>query len=106
MKNNKNLNYYSALKYKIELSYNTGDNKWTAAHPELGAGSCYAIGDTQEEAIKKLKEEADKEGVSLNQYVVFVLAESTGKVQQGFKHKGLEVSTDFINEAREKYSGV
>ena len=151
MKDNKNLNYYSALKYKIELNYNAGDNTWTASHPELGLGSCYAIGDTQEEAIKKLKEEkefiikyaldnnfeipepkysdedlpsgqfvirlprslhkklkeeADKEGVSLNQYIVFVLAESAGKVQQGFKYKGFEVSTDIINEASEKYSGV
>ncbi|NUN09515.1 MAG: type II toxin-antitoxin system HicB family antitoxin [Ignavibacteriaceae bacterium] len=54
---NKTLKYYLGLPYKIELKYGPEDNSWMATHPELGRGSCYAIGDTKEEALKLLEGE-------------------------------------------------
>lgn len=52
----KPLEYYLSLKYKIELEYEAVDDTWIAYHPDLGRGTCYAIGDTQEEALKQLNE--------------------------------------------------
>ncbi len=118
----KDIQYFNNLPYKVVIEFNEGDDTWTAYHPELGWGTCYAIGDTQDEAIKlladerkdlleilledgveipepKLEEElpsgkfmvriprslhqhirenAEKESVSLNQYVTTVLAEKAG----------------------------
>jgi len=54
---NKTLNCYLGLPYKIELKFEPEDSSWMATHPELGRDSCYAIGDTQEEALKRLEEE-------------------------------------------------
>ncbi len=123
MKTNKNLKYYLSLPYKIEIYFEHEDKTWVAAHPELGRGTCYAIGETQEDALKllaeakkdileiaisegkeipepnfekeelpsgqfvlriprslhaQLKLQADKEQVSLNQYVLTVLSEQIG----------------------------
>lgn len=120
----KDLEYYLNLKYKIEIHFEREDNTWVASHPELGSGTCYAIGETREEALslldeakkdiieyaigegkmipepkfeesdlpsghfvvrlpkslhKQLKDEADKEEVSLNLYVSNALAEHIGK---------------------------
>ncbi len=55
----KTLKYYLGLPYKIELEYEPAENSWMATHPELGRGSCYAIGDTKEEALKYLEEEKE-----------------------------------------------
>jgi predicted HicB family RNase H-like nuclease len=57
MKKNKSLEYYLDQPYKIELHYEPGDNTWVATHPELGRGSCYAIGESKDEALKRLEEE-------------------------------------------------
>lgn len=54
---NKNLDYYLKLGYKIELTFEPEDGSWMATHPELGRDSCYAIGNTQEEALKRLEDE-------------------------------------------------
>lgn len=117
-----NLKYYLNLPYRVELNFEPGDNSWVATHPELGRGSCYAISDTKEKALKlleeekksllefaikegkaipepdfeeelpsgqfvlrlprslhkNLKEEADKENISLNQLTVSVLSQYVG----------------------------
>ncbi len=123
MKTNKNLKYYLSRPYKIEIYFEHEDNTWVAVHPELGRGTCYAIAETQEEALKllaeakkdileiaisegkeipepifekeelpsgqfvlriprslhaQLKSQADKEQVSLNQYVLTILSEYNG----------------------------
>jgi len=52
-----NIKYYLSLPYKIEIEYEPEDNTWIASHPELGKGSCYAIGKTISEALKRLKDE-------------------------------------------------
>lgn len=57
MKKTKDLQYYLSLPYKIEINYELEDNTWVASHPELGKGSCYAIGENIEETLKLLKEE-------------------------------------------------
>ncbi|MHB9014013.1 MAG: toxin-antitoxin system HicB family antitoxin [Ignavibacteriaceae bacterium] len=133
MKTNKDLKYYLSLPYKIEIYFEHEDNTWVAVHPELGRGTCYAIGETQEEALKllaeakkdileiaisegkeipepifekeelpsgqfvlriprtlhaQLKSRADKEEVSLNQYVLTILSE----------HIGIEKSKDKFTE--------
>ena len=123
MKTIKDLKYYLSLPYKIEIYFEHEDNTWVAVHPELGRGTCYAIAETQEEALKllaeakkdileiaisegkeipepifekeelpsgqfvlriprslhaQLKSQADKEQVSLNQYVLTILSENIG----------------------------
>ena len=45
-----------AVDYKTVVYYEPEDNTFMAYHPELGSGSCYAIGETKEEAIKLLEE--------------------------------------------------
>ena len=132
----KDLEYYLNLKYKIEIHFEREDNTWVASHPELGSGTCYAIGETREEALslldeakkdiieyaigegkmipepkfeesdlpsghfvvrlpkslhKQLKDEADKEEVSLNLYVSNALAEHIGK------KKSLEYINEFVD---------
>ncbi|MFC2119819.1 toxin-antitoxin system HicB family antitoxin [Bacteroidota bacterium] len=52
----KNLQYYLSLPYKTILEYEPDDNTWVAYCPELGRGSCYGIGDTQDEALSQLSE--------------------------------------------------
>jgi len=126
MKKNKPLGYYLNLKYKIDLHFEPGDKTWVATHPELGSGTCYAIGKTIDEALqlleeekkfilefalgegkeipepvfeteelpsgqfvlrvpktlhKKLKDLAEKEDISLNQYVAFVLSSHVGETK-------------------------
>lgn len=121
---NKDLKYYMGLNYKTVLEYEPSDKSWIAYCPELGRGTCYAIGENQQEALnfledtkkeilqyaldegkkisepkfgqeelpsghfivrlpkslhKKLKDNAEKESVSLNQYVVSILSENVGK---------------------------
>lgn len=123
MKKNKTLEYYLSLPYKTVTHFEPRDNSWVATHPELGQGSCYAIGNTEDEARKLLEEEkkfllefafkegkeipepifededlpsgqflvripktlhralreiADNEGISLNQYVLSTLSQSVG----------------------------
>lgn len=52
----RNLKYYLNLPYKTILEYEPDDNTWVAYCPELGRGSCYGIGDTQDEALSQLSE--------------------------------------------------
>lgn len=121
---NKDLKYYLNLPYKTVLEYEPDDKTWVAYCPDLGRGTCYAIGKSKSEALellekskktilayalaegkeipeppfndenelpsgnfiirvprtthKKLKFEAENEGVSLNQYVLSVLSEHLG----------------------------
>ena len=121
---NKDLKYYINLQYKTVLEYEPDDKTWVAYCPELGRGTCYAIGESKLEALalleeskkiileyafevgkeipepaliddedlpsgnfiirvpktthRKLKVEAENEGVSLNQYVLSVLSEHLG----------------------------
>lgn len=116
------LKYYINLPYKVELYFEPTDKTWVATHPELGRGSCYAVGATKEEALKlleeekralmelainegnkipkpefeeelpsgqfvlrlprslhkKLKDEADKDNISLNQFTVSILSQYVG----------------------------
>ncbi|PIP78473.1 MAG: hypothetical protein COW85_04035 [Ignavibacteria bacterium CG22_combo_CG10-13_8_21_14_all_37_15] len=126
MKKNKSLGYYLNLPYKIDLHFEPGDKTWVAAHPELGSGTCYAIGVSIDEALqlleeekkfiiefalneekeipepvfetedlpsgqfvlrvpktlhKKIKDLAEKENISLNQYVAFVLSSHVGETK-------------------------
>jgi predicted HicB family RNase H-like nuclease len=121
---NKDLKYYLNLPYKTVLEYEPDDKTWVAYCPDLGRGTCYAIGESKLEALRlleeskkiileyaleegkeipepaliddedlpsgnfiirvpktthrKLKVEAENEGVSLNQYVLSVLSEHIG----------------------------
>jgi predicted RNase H-like HicB family nuclease len=120
---NKEISYYLSLPYKTILEFEHEDKSWVAYCPELGRGTCYAIGESKSEALelleetkktifeyaieegkkipepvsdddelpsgnfilrlprtthKKLKAEAENEGVSLNQYVLSVLSEHLG----------------------------
>ena len=120
---NKDLKYYLNLPYKTILEYEPDDKTWVAYCPDLGRGTCYAIGESKSEALallekskkiileyalgegkeipepnlnddempsgnfiirvprsthRKLKVEAENEGVSLNQYVLSVLSEHLG----------------------------
>jgi len=43
--------------YRTITYFEPEDNSWIAYHPELGQASCYAIGDSEEEARELLKEE-------------------------------------------------
>lgn len=52
---NKDLNYFMKLPYKVEITYEPADNTWIASCPELGKGTCYAIGKTQIEALEMLE---------------------------------------------------
>jgi predicted HicB family RNase H-like nuclease len=53
----KDIEYYLSLPYKVELEYNPEDHTWTAFHPQLGKGTCYATADTREEALSALEED-------------------------------------------------
>jgi predicted HicB family RNase H-like nuclease len=121
---NKDLKFYLNLPYKTVLEYEPDDKTWIAYCPDLGRGTCYAIGESKLEALellekskkaildyalaegkeipepalidsedlpsgnfiirvpktthRKLKVEAENEGVSLNQYVLSVLSEHLG----------------------------
>ena len=46
---NKDVGYYEALPYRIELTFDPGDQVWFARYPELPG--CKAHGRTQEEAL-------------------------------------------------------
>jgi predicted RNase H-like HicB family nuclease len=120
----KGIKYYLNLPYKTVLEYEPDDKTWVAFCPDLGRGTCYAIGESKLEALalleeskkiilqyaiaegkeipepalideadlpsgnfiirvpktthRKLKVEAENEGVSLNQYVLSVLSEHIG----------------------------
>lgn len=52
----RDLKYYLSLPYKTILEYEPDDNTWVAYCPELGRGSCYGIGNTQDEALSQLSE--------------------------------------------------
>lgn len=52
----KDLKYYLNLPYSTILEFEPGDNTWVAYCPELGRGSCYAIGETKQEALDLLEE--------------------------------------------------
>lgn len=123
MKTKKPLDYYLSLPYKTLTYFVREDKTWVATHPELGKGSCYAVGNTEDEARKLLEDEkkfliefaynegneipepvfedaelpsgqfllritktlhkalkelADEEGVSLNQFVLSSLSQSVG----------------------------
>lgn len=52
----KDLEYYLSFPYKVELEYESSDNTWVASHPDLGRGSCYAVGETKTEALKILED--------------------------------------------------
>lgn len=54
--NNKNLEYYLGLDYPMLYEYEPQDSTWIAYNPDLGRGTCYAIGDTKAEALKNLNE--------------------------------------------------
>jgi predicted HicB family RNase H-like nuclease len=120
---NKDLKYFLSLPYKTILEFEPEDKTWVAYCPELGRGTCYAIAETQSEALSQLlevketiiqyaideghqvpepnfedeelpsgqflvripkilhrdlKERADKEGISLNQFVLFTLSQTVG----------------------------
>ena len=149
MKKTKDIKYYLSLPYKIEIEYEPEDTTWIASHPELGKGSCYAIGKNIDEALKRLKEEknfileyalsegkkipepvfieeylpsgqfvirlpktlhkklreqAVKESVSLNQLVVSFLAEQIGIIRLPQKHFTITDSTRMVHEKEQKYS--
>jgi antitoxin HicB len=137
---NKDLKYYLNLPFKTVLEYEPDDKTWVAYCPDLGRGTCYAIGESKSEALellekskeiileyaleegkeipepafidddelpsgnfiirvprtthKKLKFEAENEGVSLNQYVLSVLSE----------HLGLKIANSKITQRIESES--
>lgn len=51
----KSIDDYMLLPYKVELEFNPEDNTWTAFHPQLGKGTCYATAHTQGEALAALE---------------------------------------------------
>ncbi|NOZ74842.1 MAG: toxin-antitoxin system HicB family antitoxin [FCB group bacterium] len=51
----RSIDAYMSLPYKVELEFNPEDNTWTAFHPQLGKGTCYATADTQGEALAALE---------------------------------------------------
>jgi predicted RNase H-like HicB family nuclease len=53
---NKDLKYYINLQYKTVLEYEPDDKTWVAYCPELGRGTCYAIGESKLEALALLEE--------------------------------------------------
>lgn len=60
----KNLEILANQPFRTITYFEPEDNTWYAYHPELGEASCYAIGDTEEEARELLKEET-KEFIEL-----------------------------------------
>lgn len=149
MNKTKDLKYYLSLPYKIEINYELEDNTWVASHPELGKGSCCAVGKNIDEALKrleeekkflleyafsegkeipepvlieedlpsgqfvvrlpktlhkKLKEQAVKESVSLNQLVASMLAEQIGSIRLPQKHFTITDSTRMVHEKEQNYS--
>jgi antitoxin HicB len=60
----KNLEILANQPFRTITYFEPEDNSWYAYHPELGQASCYAIGDTEEEARELLKEET-KEFIEL-----------------------------------------
>lgn len=61
------LKYYISLDYPVEIEHES-DGSWTAWHPELGKGACYATADTKQEALKALE-------VERRDYIEFLLKE-------------------------------
>jgi predicted RNase H-like HicB family nuclease len=53
---NKDLKYYLSLPYKTVLEYEPDDKTWVAYCPDLGRGTCYAIGESKFEALRLLEE--------------------------------------------------
>jgi predicted RNase H-like HicB family nuclease len=53
---NNDLKYYLNLPYKTVLEYVPDDKTWVAYCPDLGRGSCYAIGQSKLEALRLLEE--------------------------------------------------
>ena len=52
---NKDLKYYLNLPYKTVLEYDSDDKTWVAYCPDLGRGTCYAIGKSKSEALALLE---------------------------------------------------
>jgi|ERR1035438_9939477 predicted RNase H-like HicB family nuclease len=52
---NKELTYYLNLPYKTVLEYEPDDKTWVAYCPDLGRGTCYAIGESKSEALELLE---------------------------------------------------
>lgn len=149
---NKDLKYYLNLPYKTVLEYEPDDKTWVAYCPDLGRGTCYAIGESKSEALellekskktileyaieeckeipepifieddelpsgnfiirvprtthKKLKFEAENEGVSLNQYVLSVLSEHLGLKIANSKNTKIISNTGFNYELSKYNSGM
>jgi predicted RNase H-like HicB family nuclease len=149
---NKDLKYYLNLPYKTILEYEPDDKTWVAYCPDLGRGTCYAIGESKLEALtlledskkiilqyalaegkeipepaliddedlpsgnfiirvpktthRKLKVEAENEGVSLNQYVLSVLSEHLGIKIANSKNTKVISNTGFNYELSKYNSGM
>lgn len=63
MKNSRDLSYYKELKFKIEIEFivtkDNTENYFLAYSFELGKGTCYGIGKTEEAAVSDFKENKD-----------------------------------------------
>jgi predicted RNase H-like HicB family nuclease len=63
---NKDLKYYLTLPYKTVLEYEPDDKTWVAYCPDLGRGTCYAIGQSKSEALELL----EKSKKTILEYVI------------------------------------
>ena len=68
----KTLNEYLALPYRMELVKDPDEGGFVVSFPDLPG--CITCGETLEAAVRSLAEHARQEGISMNQYCVYLLS--------------------------------
>lgn len=73
----KTLNEYMAMSYRMEIVEDKDEGGFVVTYPDLPG--CITCGETIESAVKNaraLAEHSQREGVSMNQYCVYLLSKN------------------------------
>ena len=82
----KTIEYYMNLPYRLELVPDTDEGGFVASYPELRG--CLTSGETAEAALKNalhraLAENSKREGISMNQYCLYLLTKNNAEFRHG-----------------------
>ena len=88
----KTIEYYMNLPYRLELVPDTDEGGFVASYPELRG--CLTSGETAEAALKNAQdckrewlaaalENSKREGISMNQYCLYLLTKNNAEFRHG-----------------------
>ena len=76
----KTIEYYMNLPYRLELVPDTEEGGFVASYPELRG--CLSSGETAEAALKNAQD-CKREGISMNQYCLYLLTKNNAEFRHG-----------------------